>query len=131
MRRFRPLAAFTLFDLMIVVLFIGILAPPPIPTLLPYTTLFRSSEAKTNLSGIFTAEKAFFGEYNTYGTDLVSVNWQPDGTPLYVYGFNATYPTGSVAGLTTYLGSQNNTANANVIAPGGTGSARYNTIKMK
>lgn len=47
----------------------------------------KQSEAKTNLSGLFTAEKAFFGEYNRYSTDLVSVYWYPDGRPSYIYGF--------------------------------------------
>jgi type IV pilus assembly protein PilA len=45
------------------------------------------SEAKTNLSGLFTAQKAFFGEYNSYSSDLVAVNWMPDGSPKYLYGF--------------------------------------------
>src|SRR5205823_3486647 len=47
----------------------------------------RASEAKTNLSGLFTAEKSFFGEYGVYSSDLVTVNWSPDGSPGYVYGF--------------------------------------------
>src|SRR5436305_14052698 len=45
------------------------------------------SEAKTNLSGIFITEKAFQGEYGFYTSDLVALNWEPDGSPLYVYGF--------------------------------------------
>lgn len=49
----------------------------------------KQSEAKTNLSGMFTAEKSFYGEYDSYSTDLVSVNWMPDGTPFYLYGFAA------------------------------------------
>ena len=57
----------------------------------------RQSEAKTNLSGLFTAQKAFYGEFNVYSTDLVAVNWWPDGSPRYVYGFavpSTTNPEG-------------------------------------
>lgn len=49
----------------------------------------KQSEAKTNLSGVFTAEKAFYGEYDSYSTDLETVNWWPDGSPVYLYGFAA------------------------------------------
>jgi type IV pilus assembly protein PilA len=120
---------FTLIELMIVVAIIGILAAIAIPNFLKFQCRSKQSEAKTNLSGIFTAEKSFFGEFNTYGTDLVSVNWQPDGSPLYVYGFTNTYPAGSIVGLPSYSGARNSTDDASVIAPGG-GSARYNTSKM-
>lgn len=54
-----------------------------------FTCRARQSEAKTNLSGIFTAEKAFRGEYGSFSTDLVTVNWMPDGNPNYLYGFAA------------------------------------------
>jgi type IV pilus assembly protein PilA len=47
----------------------------------------RQSQAKTNLAGLFTSEKAFFGEHGYYTTDLVSVDWTPDGSPTYAYGF--------------------------------------------
>jgi len=123
---------FTLIELMIVVAIIGILAAIAIPNFLKFQCKSKQSEAKTNLAGIFTAEKAFFGEYNTYGTDLISVNWQPDGTPLYVYGFLAAndYPA-SVVGISTYSPSLHSTDVAGVIAPGGAGTPRYNTGKMK
>src|SRR5437868_7107465 len=100
MRRLRASAAFTLIELMIVVAIIGILAAIAIPNFLKFQCKAKQSEAKTNLAGIFTAEKAFFGEYNTYSTDLVSVNWIPDGSPVYIYGFTQSFPA-SVAGITS------------------------------
>ena len=118
---------FTLIELMIVVAIIGILAAIAIPNFLKFQCKSKQSEAKTNLSGIFTAEKAFFGEYNTYGTDLVSVNWQPDGTPLYIYGFSGVSYPATVAGINSYNGSFNDTGNANVIGS----PNRFNTAKMK
>jgi type IV pilus assembly protein PilA len=114
----RKQHGFTLIELMIVVAIIGILAAIAIPNFLKFQCKSKQSEAKTNLSGIFTAEKAFFGEYNTYGTDLISVNWKPDGTPLYVYGFqSADWPTsGSVPGINGYAGARKHTAHTGVQA---------------
>jgi type IV pilus assembly protein PilA len=127
--RIRKSSGFTLIELMIVVAIIGILAAIAIPNFLKFQCKSKQSEAKTNLSGIFTAEKSFFGEYNTYGTDLISINWQPDGTPLYLYGFTQSYPSGTVAGIPSYVGGNHSTEVAAVIAPSG-GSPRYNTAKM-
>lgn len=45
------------------------------------------SEAKINLSGLFRAEKTFWHEYEFYTSDLVAIDWYPDGSPQYVYGF--------------------------------------------
>jgi type IV pilus assembly protein PilA len=122
----RKQYGFTLIELMIVVAIIGILAAIAIPNFLKFQCKSKQSEAKTNLSGIFTAEKAFFGEYNTYGSDLISVNWKPDGTPLYVYGFTVAYPAGSVSGITGYAGGRNTTVNPSVIGS----PVAYNTAKM-
>jgi type IV pilus assembly protein PilA len=127
--RIRKSSGFTLIELMIVVAIIGILAAIAIPNFLKFQCKSKQSEAKTNLSGIFTAEKSFFGEYNTYGTDLISINWQPDGTPLYLYGFTQAYPGTPVQGIPSYLGTNHSTDVASVITPSG-GSPRYNTGKM-
>ena len=80
----------TLLVLFVAVLFLGAIATPKF---LKFGCKSKQSEAKTNLSGIFTAQKAFFGEYNVYTTDLVSAEWVPDGTPIYAYGFAAPSTT--------------------------------------
>ena len=67
-------------------------------------------EARNNLREIFTAEKAFFGEYNTYASDLVSVNWFPEGTPAYVYGSCSAFPAKPIPGIPSYDGRRNNTS---------------------
>jgi prepilin-type N-terminal cleavage/methylation domain-containing protein len=128
MRSIKRSEGFTLIELMIVVAIIGILAAIAIPNFLKFQCKSKQSEAKVNLAGIFTAETAFFGEYNTYGTDLVSVNWQPDGAPLYLYGFfpALSYPTTPVTGLPSYLGANDTTAISAVIYS----PARYATTKM-
>ena len=122
---------FTLIELMIVVAIIGILAAIAIPNFLKFQCKSKQSEAKTNLAGIFTSEKSFFGEYNTYASDLVSIAWKPDGAPLYIYGFSADFPSGgsasAVPGIQGFDGARNNTANSDVVGS----PAAYNTAKMR
>jgi len=126
MRSIRKSEGFTLIELMIVVAIIGILAAIAIPNFLKFQCKSKQSEAKTNLAGIFTAEKAFFGEYNTYSSDLISVNWQPDGTPLYIYGFSSD-SSNTIPAISGYLDSRDNTMIAGVIGS----PARYSTTKCK
>jgi hypothetical protein len=49
-------------------------------------------EPVENLAALFTAEKAWYGEYDPYVTDLKSVNWRPSGTSRYLYGFCRPFP---------------------------------------
>jgi prepilin-type N-terminal cleavage/methylation domain-containing protein len=81
-------SGFTLIELMIVIAIIGILAAIAIPNFLKFQCKGKQSEAGTNLGGIFTAEKSFYGIYNSYTTDLNIIHWTLiAGCPRYVYGF--------------------------------------------
>ena len=57
---------FTLIELMIVVAIIGILAAIAIPNFLRFQLKAKSSEGKTNLAAIRTAEESYFAEYGNY-----------------------------------------------------------------
>ena len=57
---------FTLIELMIVVAIIGILAAIAIPNFLRFQLKAKSSEGKTNLAAIRTAEESFYAEYGVY-----------------------------------------------------------------
>ena len=57
---------FTLIALMIVVAIIGILAAIAIPNFLRFQLKAKSSEGKTNLAAIRTAEESYFAEYGVY-----------------------------------------------------------------
>ena len=75
---------FTLIELMIVVAIIGILAAIAIPNFLKFQAKSKQSEAKSNLSAIFTGQTAYYGEYNNY-SNFTAINWSPSGTPRYRY----------------------------------------------
>lgn len=66
---------------------IGILAAIAVPNFMRFQCKAKQSEAKTNLAGLFTAEKAFQADFGYYTSDLVSLGWTPHEAPAYVYGF--------------------------------------------
>jgi len=87
--KLRSKKGFTLIELMIVVAIIGILAAIAIPNFLRFQAKSKQSEAKTNLGGIFTAETAYFGENNTYGS-FANIAWAPVGAKQVYSYFNGT-----------------------------------------
>ncbi len=88
----RSKKGFTLIELMIVVAIIGILAAIAIPNFMRFQARSRTTEARTNLGAIYTAEVSFFGEGSAYG-NFGEIGWGPTGTPRYHYTF-----TGGVSG---------------------------------
>jgi len=66
LRRFHNRGGFTLIELMIVVVIIGILAALAIPKFMKVSGKAKTAEAKTILKEIFTLEKAHFNEHDYY-----------------------------------------------------------------
>lgn len=95
---------FSLVELMVVVAIIGILAAIAIPSVSKYMAKARQSEAKANLSSLYTAEKAFFAEYNAFDSRFGAVGFTPEGQLRYNVGFGgAGFQAGAANGYTTVL----------------------------
>ncbi len=92
---------FTLIELMIVVVIIGILAALAIPRFMRATTKSKQSEAKAVLKQIYVLERAYFQENdqyvaaaNTAALAAALPGFQvPSGSPRYTYAVTCNDPT--------------------------------------
>ncbi len=71
--KFHSRKGFTLIELMIVVVIIGILAALAIPRFMQATVKSRQSEAKGILKQIYTMERTFRQETGAYSVDLNAI----------------------------------------------------------
>ena len=106
---------FSLVELMVVVAIIGILAAIAIPNFQRFTAKAKQSEAKSNLSTLYSAERAFQAEWQTYAASFNVIGYAPTGTMRYEHGFAADFATAPGAGLPpNYTGPNSNaTFNSN------------------
>jgi type IV pilus assembly protein PilA len=76
---------FTLIELMIVVAIIGILAAIAIPNFIKFQARSKQSEVKANLKAVFTAEKAYYQEKDTFSNYATQVGFSPERGNRYSY----------------------------------------------
>jgi type IV pilus assembly protein PilA len=69
---------FTLVELMVVVAIIGLLSAVAIPNFKKYQAKAKISEAKLQLSALYTAQASFFSDYNIYHNCLAYMGFDPN-----------------------------------------------------
>jgi type IV pilus assembly protein PilA len=92
-----PRRGFTLIELMIVVAIIGVLAAIAIPNFIKFQARSKTSEAKSNLKAVFTAQQSWYQERNTYGTGFLGqsttgsgIGYSPERGNRYALTMNVT-----------------------------------------
>ena len=103
----RAAAGFTLMELLIVVIIIGILVTLALPGFQRSMEAARQAEARTILGNLYQAERAYYAEKETYTTASDTANplmapIPPVGSPehYFSYGVTATGATGFIATAT-------------------------------
>src|SRR4051812_31199962 len=81
---------FTLIELMIVVAIIGILAAIAIPNFIKFQARSKQAEVKANLKSVFTAQKSYFQEKDTFSNLINVVGYQPERGNRYSYDLGGT-----------------------------------------
>lgn len=78
---------FSLVELMVVVAIIGTLSSIAVPNFLEYANNARRAQAKNCLSGLYTANQSFFGEWSQYFGGWRNTGFKLDGDINYRCGF--------------------------------------------
>lgn len=112
MRQYRNNKGFTLIELMIVVVIIGILAAIAIPKFNNASARAKEKEADGILKQIYTLQNTYYAQYASYATafgDLVQVGWEDPTASLKHY----TLPTAPTIAAGTALCMPTNPTTAN------------------
>jgi type IV pilus assembly protein PilA len=80
---------FTLIELMIVVVIIGILAALAIPRFMSATVKAKESEAKTILKQIYTLERTYRQEVGAYSGVLATIGFDVPTNSRFIYAIDA------------------------------------------
>lgn len=98
MSKIRPLkqTGFTLVELMVVIVIIGILASMAIPRFLPAGDRAKAGEFKPLLKQMYTLELAYATEYDSYTTSTRDIGMDSLNNPKFTYSV--------LAGQVTFTG---------------------------
>ena len=72
------LKAFTLAELLVVLVIIGILVLIALPNLMPLISKAKSTEAQMQLGHLYNMEKSYFYMYSKYSTDMNSIGFEQE-----------------------------------------------------
>ena len=85
----KKLKAFTLMELLIVLIIIGILVLLALPNLMPLISKAKSTEAQLQLEHVYTLEKSYFYLHSKYSTNFTDISFEPSKSTA--QGGNANY----------------------------------------
>lgn len=122
---------FSLVELMVVVAIIGILAAIAVPNYQKFTAKSKQTEGKSNLSAIYSAERAFFAEWQMYQGGFASIGYQPSGSLRYNHGFSANIALPLNHPQAPLTPTDTNTMNAVVCGQGAFGAAGSQTANCR
>lgn len=71
------MSGFSLTELMVVLVIIGVLVLLAMPRLLPVVTKAKTTEAKLMLKQVYTLEQSYKLEHDTYSKDLNEIGFDP------------------------------------------------------
>jgi type IV pilus assembly protein PilE len=74
----KRLKAYTLTEILVVLVIIGILILLALPNLMPLITKAKTLEAKTQLKHVQTLEQSYFYEHSKYSKDLNEIGFLQD-----------------------------------------------------
>jgi len=117
---------FTLVELMVVVAIIGLLSAVAVPNFKKYQAKAKMSEAKLQLSALYTAESAFYSDYNMYAQCLVYMGFDPGpewANRYYAVGFTTAVAIDGSATTGAYGAAVNSGLNAADCPIGNNGAA--------
>lgn len=100
MKNKKNLSAFTLSELLVVLVIVGILIAIAIPSFMPLISRTRSLEAQKQLKHVHSLQKIYFYEYSSFSDDLMRIDFEQtkalDGSDENTYSIemvNATNTT--------------------------------------
>ena len=85
----KKVRAFTLTELLVVLVIIGILVLLALPSLMPLISKAKSTEAQLQLEHLYTLEKTYFYEHSKYTTSFDDLGFEQQ--KLVTDGGNANY----------------------------------------
>ena len=74
----KKISAFTLSELLVVLVIVGILISIAIPAFMPLIANAKSVEAKQQLKHLHSLQRVYFYEYSTFSDELLRIGFEQD-----------------------------------------------------